>query len=70
MINILIDSNDFHIKNHKVSSKFRTLTNIMKQVKTTLLSVHIRLNKNFEIEFWSHDFNYPIFNEKFKPVMP
>lgn len=46
MVNILIDSNEFYLKTHKVSGKYWTLTNMMNQVKSTLGNIEIRLNKN------------------------
>lgn len=70
MINILTDSNTFHIKSHKVSKKFQTLTNMLLQVRSTLSLVKIRLNLNKETDFWTYDFNSVLMNEKLKPVMP
>jgi len=43
---------------------------MLNQVKITLSNINLRLNKNSVADFWTHDYSFPIFNEKFKPVMP
>ena len=46
---------------------------MMNEVKTTLEQVEIRIGKIKGSEnqyFWSHDFNFAIFNDQCKPILP